>query len=87
MITAVSVPSWVIAVKADAGVLAAEELADDRLVRAGGDRQELGQALHDAQHQGLQPTHRRAPRLRGRPGWRPDNRTGSGCAGSGELSR
>ena len=56
MITAASVPSWVIAVNAEPGS-AAEELADDRLVGAGGDRQELRQPLHDAQHQCLKPTH------------------------------
>ena len=78
MITAVSVPSWVIAVKAEPGILAAEELADDRLVRAGGDRQELRQALHDAQHQGLQPTHRVLLVVRGAPVGARDNRTGSG---------
>ena len=45
--TAASVPSWVIAVNAAPGILPAEERGDDALVRTGGDRQELGQSLHD----------------------------------------
>ena len=34
-----------------------EKLADDQLVRARADRQELGETLHDAQHDRLKPTH------------------------------
>ncbi|GAB3924828.1 hypothetical protein GCM10027613_36890 [Microlunatus endophyticus] len=41
-------------------VAVAEELADDRDVRAGGDRQKLGQTLYEPEHQCLEPTHPRS---------------------------
>ena len=40
-----------------AGVVPAEQLAHDPQVGAGGDRQELGEALHDPQDDGFEPAH------------------------------
>ncbi len=39
------------------GVVPAETLSDDGDVRTAGDRQELGESLHDAEDQCLEPTH------------------------------
>ena len=41
-------------------VVPAEDLPHDPQVRAGGDRQELRQALHDPEDDGFEPAHRRS---------------------------
>ena len=52
--TASSVPIWITAVKAGARVAPAEQLGEDPQVGAARDRQELREALDDAEHDRLQ---------------------------------
>ena len=62
MMTASSVPSCVIAVKVAPGIgRRRQELADDAQVRARRDRQELGQALDQAEDDRLDEIHARLP--------------------------
>ena len=60
--TAHSVPIWVIAVNAAPGSSQPNSRPDDPQVGAGGDRQELGEALHQAQDDGFDPAHGQATR-------------------------
>ena len=54
-------PIWVIAVNAAPGSSQPNASPTTPQVGAGGDRQELGQPLHDAQDDGLDPAHQRVP--------------------------
>jgi hypothetical protein len=47
-----------------AGIVPAEERRDDPEVAGAGDRQELGEALHDAEDDGFELAHSRCERLR-----------------------
>ena len=51
------VPSWITAVNAAPGSSQPSRAGDDAEVPAARDRQELGQALHDAQHRRLDQIH------------------------------
>ena len=67
--TAASVPIWVIAVNAAPGSSQPNSLPDDPQVGAGGDRQELGEALDDPEDDGFDPAHlSRLPAGRARTG-------------------